>query len=244
MKEQVFFEDIDNKKVFCVLAEPDPSQKKIVIISHGFRGTSTGPARTFVDFSRILNREGISTLRFDQPKSGNSEGDYLETSYSEWVDTIIYFANKYLDQDYKVILLGQSMGGAATMVAALRMGNKIPAIILWVPGTNDGDFSGDNDEVFEEGGQKYKGKFWLESKQADFFKCLDEYKGNIHMVYGEKDKYISQELRDRAIEKVKEKGQPYMILKGQDHSPWEYDECQKVYKEELKFIKKILSPQV
>jgi hypothetical protein len=39
------------------------------------------------------------------------------------------------------------------------------------------------------------------------------------------------------IEKVKEKSQPFMILKGQNHSPWEYDVCQKVYQEELEFIK-------
>lgn len=239
MKEEVFFENINGKRVFCILAEPETNQKQLVVMSHGFRGTNTGPARTFVDFSRIINSEGVSTLRFDQPGSGNSKGDYLESSYSEWVNTIVYFAEKYIDRGYKVVLLGQSMGAAATLVAATRMGDKIPGVVLWVPGVNDGDFNGEAEEVFEEGGQKYKGKFWLEARQANFFKCLDEYKGRIHLVYGETDKFVSQELRDRVIEKVKAKGQPYMVLKGQDHSPWEYDVAQEVYKEELEMIKKI-----
>ena len=237
MKETVFFEDVNGKKVFCQLVEPEPSDKKIVIMSHGFRGTNTGPARTFVDFSRILNENGFSTLRFDQPNSGNSEGDYLDSSFNEWIETIIYFADKFLDKGYKVILLGQSMGAAATLDAASKMENKIPCVVLWVPGVNEGDFNGEANEVFEEAGQKYQGKFWLESRKADFFKCLDNYKGNIHLVYGEKDRYISQELRNRVIEKVKEKSQPFMILKGQNHSPCEYDVCQKVYQEELEFIK-------
>lgn len=236
---KVYFEEINGKNVFCDFSESENSQKKIVIMSHGFRGSSTGPARTFVDFQRILNTEGFSVLRFDQPNSGNSEGNYLETSYNEWVDTIVYFAKKYIDQGYKVVLLGQSMGGAATVVATNRpeLKGKIPVILLWVPGVNEGDFNGKPEEVFEEAGQKYKGKFWLEARNADFFKCLYEYDGKIHLVYGENDRYISQELRDKVINTVKAKNQPVMVLKGQDHSPWEYDLCQEIYKEELELLK-------
>lgn len=121
LNDKVYFEKVNGKQMFCDLSESENPQKKIVIMSHGFRGTSTGPARTFVDFQRILNREGFSVLRFDQPNSGNSEGDYLETSYNEWVNTIVYFATKYLDQGYKVALLGQSMGGAATVAATSKL---------------------------------------------------------------------------------------------------------------------------
>lgn len=240
--EKVYFEKINGKQVFCDFSEPENSQKKIVIMSHGFRGSSVSSARTFVDFQRILNKVGFSVLRFDQPNSANSEGDYLETSYNEWVDTIIYFAKKYLDQGYKVALLGQSMGGTATVVATSRseLKDKIPCILLWVPGVNEGDFNGNAEEVFEEGGQKYKGKFWLEVRDADFFKCLNDYKGKIHLVYGENDRYMSQKLRDKVINVVNKKEQPVKILKGQDHSPWENDLCQGVYKEELEFLNRFL----
>ncbi|OIP57231.1 MAG: hypothetical protein COX79_02660 [Candidatus Levybacteria bacterium CG_4_10_14_0_2_um_filter_36_16] len=240
--ENIFFEKINNKKIFCYLSEPEPSLKKIVIMSHGFRGTSAGPARQFVDFQRILNKEGFSVLRFDQPNSGNSDGDFLDVSYAEWVDTTVYFAKKYLDSGYKVALMGQSMGAAVSIVATERpeLKNKIPCILLWVPGVNDGDFKGEDDEVFEEAAQKYKGIFWKEARQLDTFKCLKEYTGGIHLVYGEKDVFVSAELRARVIEIVKGKNQPYMILKGQDHSPWEYDLVQEVYKQELAKLKEYL----
>ena len=87
--EKVYFEKVNGKDIFCALAEPEPNQKKMVIMSHGFRASSIGPARTFVDFARILNKNGYSTLRFDQANSGNSEGDYLDSSYNEWVNTIV-----------------------------------------------------------------------------------------------------------------------------------------------------------
>lgn len=236
----VDYENINGKKVFFSIVEPETSQKKMMIMSHGFRGSSIGPARTFVDFEKILVKHTISVLRFDQPNSGNSEGDYLETSYNEWVNTIVYFAKKYLDQGYSISLLGQSMGGAATVIATAQpeLKNKIPVILLWVPGVNDKDFNGKPKEIFEEGGQIYKGKFWIEARDANFFKCLDEYKGKIHLVYGEHDKYISQDLRDKVVNVVRKKGQPAMILKNQDHSPWEYDFAQKVFEEELKILLK------
>lgn len=237
-KDKMYFEEINNKKVFCILSEPNLNQKKIVIMNHGFRGSSIGPARTFVDFTRILNQNGISTLRFDQLNSGNSDGDYLNSSFAEWVNTTTYFARKYLDMGYKVVLLGQSMGATTTVVAIAKpeIKDKIPCILLWVPDPKS-TFSEDPNKTEEEGGQKYKNTFWQEARDSDFFKCLDKYKGGIHLVYGENDKYISQELRTRVMGAVKAKGQSVKILAGQDHSPWEYNLCQEIYKEELEMIK-------
>lgn len=239
MKPDVNFETINGKRVFRILTEPQESNKKIVIMSHGFRGTSIGPARTFVDFERLLLKDGFSVLRFDQPCGGNSEGEYLNSSFNEWINTTSYFTEKYLDQEYKVALLGQSMGATTTMVVAgqEKLKDKIPCIILWVPDAKSG-VSVEPNKVYEEGGQKYKGGFWLEAKEANFFGALENYPGGIHLVYGENDKYVSEELRKQTIEAVKSKNQSHMILPKQDHSSWDYDEAQKVYEEEINFLKK------
>jgi len=236
IKEKVYFEEVHGKQVFCHFSQKSNSEgKKLVIMCHGFRGSSIGPARTFFDFQRLLNKRGYSVLRFDQPYSGNSDGDFMDVSFNEWVNTIVYFTNKYLLQGYEVVLLGQSMGGTSVVVATSKpeLKGKIPSILLWVPGANADDFKGKPDQVFEEAGQKYKGRFWEEAKQADFFTCLSEYEGKIHLVYGEIDRFVSQESRNKVTEIVKSKNQPVKILKGQDHSPWEYDICQEVYGEEV-----------
>lgn len=241
MTNKVYFEEISGKQVFCHFAEPENGSKKIVIMSHGFRGSSIGPARSFVDFERILIKNGYAILRFDQPNSGNSEGDYVNSSFTQWVEIIVYFSKKYLELGYKVALLGQSMGASATVVATHDpvIAGKISCILLWVPDpkANIKEMAG---KIYEEGGQKYNGKFWQEAKNANFFECLESYKGGIHLVYGEFDRYVQPELKAKTIKIVTSKNQPIMILNGQDHSPWEYDLSQSVYQEELALLKKYL----
>jgi len=237
--DKVYFEEIKGKKIFCCFSESDLPSKKIVIMSHGFRGTNVGPARQFVDFQRILNKEGYSVLRFDQPNGGNSEGDYLDSSFDEWVNTFVYFADKYLKAGYEVNLFGQSMGASAAIVTSANplIKNKIPCLLLWVPDPET-DFTDDPQKIFEEGGQKYRGFFWQEAKDSNIYKCLNDFQGKIHLVYGEVDRYVSRELMEKTMKLVKDKGQEVVVLKGQDHSPWEYDLVQEVYKQELAILKK------
>ena len=239
MKSQVSFETVNGKRVFQIITEPDYSEKKIVIMSHGFRGSSIGPARTFVDFEKQLVQNGFSCFRFDQPCGGNSEGSYVDSSFNEWVDTTAYFTKKYLNLGYKVALLGQSMGATIAMVVASKkeLKDNISCILLWVPDPKS-TYTNEKNGIGEEGGQKYKESFWQEARDADFFECMKNYQGGIHLVYGENDKYISKELRNKVIEMVKVKNQHYMILSGQDHSQWNFDVAQNVFKEELIFLKK------
>lgn len=249
--EKAFFEEIHGKQVFCILSQSQSPSKKIVIMSHGFRGNSTGPSRSFVNLKDILISEGFNVFRFDQPNSGNSEGSFVDSSFNEWVQTIVHFVRQYFDKGYEIVLLGQSMGATATIIASARneIKDKIKAMILWVPDpkSEDSDWLSKEvptkkyqDNIFEEGGQKYKESFWQEVKDADFFTCINEYKGPLHLVYGQEDMFVSERLRERVIHVVREKGQQVMILKGQNHSGWDYDVCQQVYKIELGFIKKYL----
>ncbi len=237
MKKITRFENINNKRIFCVLSEPSNNKKKIVIINHGFRGNSVGSSRAFVNFERLLFKENFSVLRFDQPCSGNSQGQYIDSSFNEWIETTSYFTDKYLKLGYQVVLMGQSMGATTAMVVAGkdRFKDRIPCIILWVPDAKT-NVDVDPDKIYEEKGQKYRGKFWIEARDSNFFDAMNNYPGGIHLVYGEDDEYVSKELRKKTIEKVKSKGQSYMVLEGQGHVYWEFDVAQKVYREEISFL--------
>jgi len=240
MQKKVGFKTINNKKFFYIFSKPKKDNKKIVIMCHGFRGTSVGPARTFVDFENMLLKNNYSTLRFDQPNGGNSEGDYLNSSFNEWIKTTVQLTDEFLKKGYQVFLLGQSMGATSIVIASShkKLKNKIPCILLWVPDPKS-TYKCQSEKIYEENGQQYKGKFWLEAKNANFFKCLNQYSGKIHLVYGEKDRYISRQLRQKVINKVKGKNQQVMILKNQDHSPWKFNISQKVYQEEITLLKTI-----
>src|SRR5690606_35767333 len=132
MKQSVFFENIGHRKIFQVFTEPDISTKKVVIMSHGFRGTSVGPARTFVDFEKLLLKNGFAVLRYDQPCSGNSSGDYIDSSFDDWVNTTNYLVEKFIENNYQVVLLGQSMGATNSMIVAgqEKLRDQIPCVLL------------------------------------------------------------------------------------------------------------------
>ena len=237
----MYSEIINGKKIVCYLSEPETSQHKIVIMSHGFRSSSLGPARSFVDFSRILVERGFSVLRFDQPNSGNSDGDFLDSSFKEWVDTTTFLSKKYLEKGYEIALMGQSMGATTSVIASSKpeLQGLVSCLILWVPDPKS-ELAEPSEATYEEMGQKYHGAFWLEAKESEFFMCLDRFRGGILLVYGEKDRYISYELRQEVIDRVRSMGHKVMVLKGQDHSPWEYGLIQGVYTEGLALLDKYL----
>ncbi|GAB4219002.1 MAG: hypothetical protein Fur009_2940 [Candidatus Microgenomates bacterium] len=236
-KTNVYFEKINNKKIFCYFTETSNSNNKVIIMSHGFRGSSLGPARTFVNFERLLVNEGYSVLRFDQPNCGNSDGDFLNASFKEWVKTIIYFAKKFIKENYKVCLLGQSMGATASLLAATNksLEGKIKTLILWVPDPKSYVEVLPN-KIYEESGEIYKGIFWLEAKDMNFLEKLKKFNGKIHLVYGQSDCFVDKRDVDDVIKIIKKRKDRYMILKGEDHSKWRYASAKRVFKEELEFL--------
>ncbi len=248
MREQAQFETIQGKRVFTVFSEPDDGSKTIVIMCHGFKGSTVGAARSFVTFTRLLVENEISVLRFDQPCSGNSEGDFSDSSFTGWVDTVSHFVTMYINLGYKVALLGHSMGATTALVAATcpELSTKIPLLILWAPDPKsnkdewflqDAKLIDEKTQLFEEGGLQFHAKFWQEVLDADFFECLQQYQGKIHLVYGESDKFVSAELKNRVIQAVTEKNQTVLVLEGQDHMLWEHDSCKKVFAAELALIR-------
>lgn len=237
ISKTVSFTVVHGKKIF-VVEELVPNSKKMVIFSHGFRGSSLGPARQFVDFSSLLNQQGISTLRFDQPCSGNSEGDFLDSSFSDWVRTTGHLAAQYLQQGYQVALLGQSMGATTSVAASAlpQLSGNIAALLLWVPDPKS-SVSVQPNEIFEEEGQKYRGVFWNEAREQNFFDCLSTFTGKVHLVYGEEDRYISQDLRERVIAAVRNRSGEVMLLPNEDHSRWRYETARRVMEEEMRILK-------
>lgn len=233
---KVGFEKIQGKRIF-VVTDFVKNSKKLVIMSHGFRGNCCGPARQFVTFAQMLNQAGFSTLRFDQPNCGNSQGDYLDVSFAKWVQTTTYFAKKYLKLGYQIALMGQSMGASTSVVAAANkdLTGKISHLLLWVPDPKS-DMRVEKNQIYEEDGEKYYGKFWLEARDSDFVSCLEKFSGPIHLVYGEEDRYVAKNLRMNTIKQVGQKNGQVLILSGENHSPWKFDTALMVMKEQLELL--------
>ena len=238
MIRRATLETIDDHVIFTLLSEPDVPTGRLVIMAHGFRGNSTGPARSFVNFERRLIEAGYSCLRFDQPGSGNSTGDFAESSFNTWVETLAYLTGRYLHSGFRVALLGQSMGATAAMVAAARpeLRDQVPCVLLWVPDPKTGFVASNSSEFQEEEGQLYPERFWAEARDAGFFTSVAQYPGGLHLVYGEHDRYVSPEDKRSVIDAVRATGGELLELPGEDHSPWAYASAQRVFDAQLSFL--------
>lgn len=230
--EIIKFIEVNNKKIASVAN--DAGSKNIVIFCHGFRSTKIGPNRFFVKVARELEKQNISSFRFDQYGSGDSEGDFIDSKFDDWVETIEEIANDYLSKEYQVSLLGQSMGGSAVLVAASHLGNKLQSVIAWVPDPSV-DILKIDGEYMEEGGQRVGWDFWKQAHQANIVDCFKKIKVPTYVVFCEKDEYVSAE-NQQALISVAQSHQKIEILKGHTHSSWAYDQASKVIQNTVQFL--------
>ncbi len=92
--EFLSIETFNGHKIACALN--DTGSNNIVVFCHGYRSSSTGPSRFFVRAARKLAENNISSLRFDQYGSGNSEGDFLDSSFDDWVLNTKSICGRYI----------------------------------------------------------------------------------------------------------------------------------------------------
>ena len=212
----------------------DSGNKKIVIFCHGYRGASVGPSRFFVRVTNKLAEDGISSLRFDQFGSGNSEGDFYNSSFNDWLATTKEIAKSYLEQGFQVALFGQSMGGATV----LGVGSELPeltSIVAWVPDPNIEDFIQPDNGYIEEGGQRVQISYWQEAHEAKIASKLPELKAPTYIVQCTNDEYVDKQNRD-AIAKNAQIHHKIENFEGYSHSSWNYDQAEEIINKSVEFI--------
>jgi len=99
------------------LETPATTARAYALFSHCF--TCTKDLKSAVWISRALVRRGIAVLRFDFTGIGESAGDFGDTNFSSNVGDISAAAD-FLRRHYRApaLLIGHSIGGTATLVAA------------------------------------------------------------------------------------------------------------------------------
>jgi esterase/lipase len=212
----------------------DAGAKSIVIFCHGYRGTSARPNRFFVTAARQLAERGISSLRFDQYGSGNSEGDFFDSSFLDWIETTKTIAESYLNQGYKVALLGQSMGGAAVIAVGSELGN-LSAIVAWSPDPNVEDFIAPENGIIEENGQIVQARFWQEAHDTKIADKLTSVKIPMYIIQCTADKYVDEQNRN-AIAKNAQPNHKVENLEGYAHSEWTYEQAKGIIDKSIRFL--------
>jgi alpha-beta hydrolase superfamily lysophospholipase len=217
--------------------------KNLVIFCHGYRGTSVGPSRFFVRAARQLAEQGISSLRFDQYGSGNSEGDFYDSSFSDWLATTKAIAQEYLNQGHKIVLLGHSMGGAT----AIAVGSELPevtAVVAWAPSPGLGGLAQPANDYVELAGQRVRvqAAYWQEARAAKVADKLSLLKAPALILHCAADEYVDEASR-KAISDNAQPHHQVVNLEGYSHGNWTYDQAEEIVRRSVDFIKQALSGQ-
>ena len=214
----------------------DAGEHRVVVMCHGFRGNKAGPNRLFVRLARELAERGVSSLRFDQYGSGDSPGDFQESSFDDWVLNIGVIVQNLLKRGSRVSLFGQSMGGAAAIVAASRLGAQLTSLAAWAPDAVCGRVN-PKGEWMEEGGQRVDWRYWIEAGKADIAKCFGRISAPAFVVNCADDEMVSEESR-AALSALAAANRAVKVYSGYAHSSWTFEQAGAVLRDTIEFLAK------
>jgi uncharacterized protein len=231
-REELRFIEVGGRQIAAVF-HTAPSGR-VVVFCHGFLGSKIGPRRFFVRLARLLQRRGVCALRFDQYGSGDSAGDFFDSSFDEWIATTETFVRNYHEAGYQVALLGQSMGGATVLAAAGDLGDLVASVVAWAPDPSV-DAMPPAGEWTEEGGQRVQARYWREAHDADIIGRFRAITAPTLVFLATDDAYVSAENR-QALLVARQAQQRIELLEGWPHSAWTYHQATEVIAQSADFL--------
>jgi len=235
------FEVVDGHRIAYVRHDADAGERRLVVMAHGFQSSKIGPSRYFVPLARTLAARGVSTLRFDQPGCGDSDGDVEDSSFVTWTRTIEHVVRARESEGGRLALLGQSMGGTASMAASAALSGCLAALALWSPGPMlDPRPPVDADAWAEESGQRVRGAFWREADAVDFLGCFARLDVPAYVVFGTADDFITL-AEMRRVEAAAKPGDRVRVIEGLAHSAWPYERRTEIIAETAAFLDRALT---
>lgn len=211
----------------------------VVVFRHGFLGSSPGPNRLFVRAARQLADHGVSSLRFDQFGSGNSEGEHEESSFTDWCVTIKALVDAELDRGRRVALFGQSMGASASIVVSASQ-PRLTGLLAWVPDPNIDSVGFTANKILEEAGQLVRGRYWIEAREANVAERLGQVRCPAFIVQCEADALVDEANR-QAIEKAAPPNHVIDTYAGLPHSAWTYQQSTAILQRSVGFLLSVFS---
>jgi len=251
--EKVYFKDREGINLCGMISNPTLDKTKpIIILCHGF--ASSKDSRTWKGLEEILNKNNVSTFRFDFLGHGESEGNFEDITVSKSIEEVLSAISFIKKEGYnKIGLIGGSFGGLASIVAASRS-NDLFALALKSPvsifgETMDyGKWREIKKEAKENGHTFYinsKGEklrlnypFFEDAEKVNGYKFAKKIKIPTLIVHGDIDRAVKIEQSKKTAELIQ--NCRLEIIKGADHSYTAFEHFEKMLSLISQFIIKNL----
>ena len=134
--ERLSFAGSQGHTLSARLERPDGEPRAYALFAHCF--TCTKNLKSEVWISRTLVGHGIAVLRFDFTGLGESGGSFADTNFTSNVGDVQAAAD-FLREQYAAprLLIGHSLGGTATLVAAENIPEARAVVTLASPSDTD-----------------------------------------------------------------------------------------------------------
>lgn len=241
MEEKVYFKDQEGVNLCGVISNPTSDKTKpIIIFCHGF--ASSKESHTYQSLGDILNKNNISTFKFDFWGHGESEGKFEEITVSKAVKEALSAISFIKKQGYsKIGLMGSSFGGLVSIITASK-NNDLFVLTLKSPVSSFGESMdyGKWKEIKKEAEEKGY-TFYINSKggklrlNQTFFEDAESINGyelakNIKtptlIVHGDEDRAVRIEQSKKTVEIIP--NCKLEIIKGADHRYTEPEHFEKL----------------
>lgn len=247
---------VNGKTLRGMYHRPDRAGKyPTVILFHGFTGDKLEPHRIFLKLCRILTEQGLAAIRFDFSGSGESDGDFVEMTFS----TEVYEAEQILnyvqdlpttDQE-RIGVVGLSMGGAVASILAGKNPALVKALVLWSAAGIDtiaGIYrSKENQDIFPRnqredldiGGLWLNHDFYEDLSGWDTYDALKDYQRPVLILHGTEDQTVPPATAEKYQAALSGRAK-LVYVAGADHT---YNRChweEKVLTETVAFLEKEL----
>lgn len=134
--EKVEFKGATGETLSGVLERPSGEVKAWAVFAHCFTCSKTGLAASRI--ARGLASNGIGTLRFDFTGLGESDGDFSDTGFSTNVADLVRAVEWMGEKGRQAqLMVGHSLGGAATVVAATQLPSVKAVVTIGAPSDAD-----------------------------------------------------------------------------------------------------------
>jgi len=237
---------------------PDASNGKIplVCIFHGFTGNKMESHFIFVKLSRLLEKKGIASLRFDFAGSGESDGEFKDMTISKELDDAKAILDYAISLDFvdnqRIGAVGLSLGGAVASMLAGDRAKDVKALCLWAPAGNmkeiilaniknkDDDLKATRElGIVDVGGNLVGINFYDDVIDLDIYGKAAAYKGKVLLLHGSNDVTVPKVASEKYLSIYGEKAKLH-IIENADHTFNKKEWEEEVINETLSYFAKEL----